>query len=101
MVGFQYALMPPFPTQRLLTSGRLLGFGGGTPKTPTRSIETSLDEAEFIRGFLLHLLPSGFVKIPGNGESLSRSCYTRGPRLPTSSNLMRRCARPVGRTSSL
>lgn len=34
--------------------------------------ETSLDAAEFIRGFLLHLLPSGFVKIPGNGESLSR-----------------------------
>lgn len=32
--------------------------------------------------FLLHLLP--------------RSCYPRGPRLPASSTLKRRCAPPVG-----
>ena len=51
---------------------------------------------EFIRGFLLHLLPSGFVKIPGNDEWLSGVVTPRGPLLPTSSNLMRRCARPVG-----
>jgi len=102
MVGFQYAFVSPFPMRRILTSGRLLGLKQGRVRFQWRDSkdynqikETSLDAAEFIRGFLLHLLPSGWVKIADNGESLS-GVVTPGPLLPTSSNLTRRRARPVG-----
>lgn len=68
MVGLQYALVSPFPTQRFLTSGRLLGLKQGRVRFRWRDskdhnqIKETSGAVEFIRGFLPHLLPGGFVK---------------------------------------
>src|SRR6516225_6427770 len=52
MVGFQYALVSPFPMRRILTSGRLLGLKQGRVRFQWRDSkdhnqikETSLDVA--------------------------------------------------------
>ena len=90
MVGFQYASLSPFPTQRFLTSGRLLGPKQGRVRFRWRDSKDHNQIKETSRcGGVYPGLPgaptaSGFVKIPGDDEWLSgvvtsvdRSCRPR------------------------